>query len=325
MIKAESPLVSIHCLVYNHEPYLRNAIEGFLVQETTFPFEILIHDDASTDNSATIIKEYAAKYPDLIKPLYQKENQYSKGVDITYDFQISRALGKYIAICEGDDYWTDPKKLQKQVDFLENNPHFGLVFTDFDKLFNNSGIIHKSLFKNGEEIPYTEFIDILENKPYLAPCTWVYRKEFTPQKRGNYTDWSYTILLDIAKESKIKFMEDSTAVYRLLPESASHSKSIKKQFNYMKGVYKIQMEYAAKYSIESKVIDKINSKYFVEIFPYTVAGRDQDTTKCAISSILKNHQFSLRFLIIIILYCIGIGSFLLNKYFMFKRKYLDKT
>lgn len=322
---AENPLVSIHCLVFNHGPYIRNAIEGFLMQETSFPFEILIHDDASTDNSASIINEYATKHPHLIKPLYQKENQYSKGVDVTYDFQISRALGKYIAICEGDDYWTDPKKLQKQVDFLENNPDFGLVYTDFDKLFNNSGTIRISLFKNGEEVPYTEFEDILENKPYLAPCTWVYRKEFTPQKRGNYTDWSYTILLDIAKESRIKYLDDTTAVYRLLPESASHSKSIKKQFNYMKGVYQIQMEYAAKYCVENNVIEKINSKYFVEIFPYAVAGKDKDTTKRAIISIWKNRHYSLRFFVISIFYYLGIGSFFLNKYFNFKRKYLDKT
>lgn len=325
MNNPENPLVSIHCLVFNHGPYLKNAIEGFLMQETTFPFEILIHDDASTDNSASIIEEYASQYPGLIKPIYQKENQYSRGVDVTYDFQISRALGKYIAICEGDDYWTDPKKLHKQVAFLENNPDFGLVYTDFDKLFNNSGVIHNSLFKNGEEIPYTEFNDILENKPYLAPCTWVYRKEFTPQNRGNYTDWSYTILLDIAKASRIKYMDDTTAVYRLLPESASHSKSIKKQFNYMKGVYQIQMEYASKHGIENTVIEKINSKYFVEIFPYTVAGKDQDTTKRAIISIWRNHQFSIRFFVIIILYCLGMGSYLLNKYFVFKRKYLDKT
>lgn len=322
---AENPLVSIHCLVFNHGPYIRNAIEGFLMQETSFPFEILIHDDASTDNSASIINEYATKHPHLINPLYQKENQYSKGVDVTYDFQISRALGKYIAICEGDDYWTDPKKLQKQVDFLENNPDFGLVYTDFDKLFNNSGTIRKSLFKNGEEVPYTEFEDILENKPYLAPCTWVYRKEFTPQKRGNYTDWSYTILLDIAKESRIKYLDDTTAVYRLLPESASHSKSIKKQFNYMKGVYQIQMEYAAKYCVENNVIEKINSKYFVEIFPYAVAGKDKDTTKRAIISIWKNRHYSLRFFVISIFYYLGISSFFLNKYFIFKRKYLDKT
>jgi len=319
------PLVSIHCLVYNHEPYIRNAIDGFLMQETNFPFEILIHDDASTDSSASIIEEYVRKYPKLIKPVYQKVNQYSKGVDVTYDFQISRALGKYIAICEGDDYWINPKKLQLQVDFLESNPEYGLIYTDYDKLFNNSGIIQKALFRSGESSALTGFEDILVNKPYLAPCTWMYRKEFTPHNRGHYTDWSFTILLDIAKLSKIKYLNESTAVYRLLPESASHSKSINKQFNYMRGVYSIQIEYAQKFSVESSIIDNINSKYLAEILPYAVASRDFITAKKAILSMWKNNQFSIRYFIIVFLFSIGMGSILLKKYFTFKRKYLDKT
>jgi len=101
------PLVSICCLTYNHAPYIRDAIEGFLMQKTNFPVEILIHDDASTDGTADIIREYETRYPDIIKPIYQTENQYSKGVKISWEYQFSRARGKYIALCEGDDYWTD--------------------------------------------------------------------------------------------------------------------------------------------------------------------------------------------------------------------------
>jgi len=112
-------LVSISCLTYNHEPYIRSAIEGFLKQNTTFHFEVLMHDDASTDHTASIIREYEEKYPDIINPIYQIENQYSKGVWVSGVYQFPRAKGKYIAICEGDDYWTDPLKLQKQVDLME--------------------------------------------------------------------------------------------------------------------------------------------------------------------------------------------------------------
>ena len=121
-------MVSVCCLVYNHEPFLRECFEGFVMQKTTFPIEILVHDDASTDHSADIIREYTAKYPDLFKPIYQTENQYSKGVKITATYQIPRARGKYIAMCEGDDYWIDPLKLQKQVEFLEENTDFSLCF-----------------------------------------------------------------------------------------------------------------------------------------------------------------------------------------------------
>lgn len=122
------PLVSVCCLVYNHEPYLRDCFEGFVKQQTTFPFEILVHDDASTDHSADIIREYTAKYPHLFKPIYQTENQYSKGVRITNQYQYPRAQGKYIALCEGDDYWTDPHKLQMQVDWLEEHPEYSMTF-----------------------------------------------------------------------------------------------------------------------------------------------------------------------------------------------------
>ena len=117
----EIPLVSISCITYNHKQYIRDAIEGFLMQITNFPVEILIHDDASTDGTAEIIREYEKQYPWLIKPVYQTENQYSKHNGIISKIQYVRALGKYIAFCEGDDYWTDPYKLQKMVDFLESN------------------------------------------------------------------------------------------------------------------------------------------------------------------------------------------------------------
>jgi glycosyltransferase involved in cell wall biosynthesis len=114
-------LVSISCITYNHENYIADAIESFLMQKTNFLYEILIHDDASTDRTADIIREYERKYPDLIKPIYQTENQYSKGVNIDR-FNNERARGKYIASCEGDDFWTDPYKLQKQVDYTEKHP-----------------------------------------------------------------------------------------------------------------------------------------------------------------------------------------------------------
>lgn len=114
-------MVSICCLVYNHEKYLKKCLDGFVMQKTTFKFEVLIHDDASTDSSADIIREYEKKYPEIIKPIYQTENQYSKGVKISWTYQFPRASGKYIAFCEGDDYWTDEKKLQKQFEALEKN------------------------------------------------------------------------------------------------------------------------------------------------------------------------------------------------------------
>lgn len=126
-IDLETPVLSICCTTYNHEDYIRQALDGFLMQETNFPFEIIVRDDASTDKTAEIIKEYEKKYPNIIKPIYKKENTYSKGVKPSL-VCFNKAMGDYIALCEGDDYWTDPKKLQIQVDEMQKYPQFGLSF-----------------------------------------------------------------------------------------------------------------------------------------------------------------------------------------------------
>ena len=129
-------IVSICCITYNQAAYIRAALDSFLMQEPPTGvsgeenwYEILIHDDASTDGTEDIIREYAAKYPDKIYPIYEKENQYSRGHAGKMDqFNFVRAKGRYIAVCEGDDYWTDPYKLQKQVDFLETHPECSICF-----------------------------------------------------------------------------------------------------------------------------------------------------------------------------------------------------
>src|SRR5665648_1210229 len=99
------PLISICCITYNHEKYISEAIESLLKQETNFPFEIIIHDDASTDNTAKIIREFEKKYPDIIKPIYQKENQHSKGKKVAFECVFPNVNGRFLAVCEGDDYW----------------------------------------------------------------------------------------------------------------------------------------------------------------------------------------------------------------------------
>ena len=114
-------MISVICITYNHEKYIRKCLDGFIMQETDFPYEVLVHDDASTDNTASIVREYEILYPDIIKPIFQTENQYSKGKSITRDIVFPKCRGKYIAFCEGDDYWTDPYKLQKQVAALETH------------------------------------------------------------------------------------------------------------------------------------------------------------------------------------------------------------
>lgn len=143
----ETPIVTIRCMVYNHEPYLRQCLDGFVMQQTSFHYEAIVHDDASTDGSADIIREYAAKYPDIIKPVYETENQYQKGVASKAGDKMNAVVNpdtKYWAVCEGDDYWTDPLKLQKQVDFMESHPDYFLCCANHLIYNQESGVIEKT-------------------------------------------------------------------------------------------------------------------------------------------------------------------------------------
>lgn len=133
-----NPLVSIVCITYNQEKYIRDTIKGLLIQKTTFPFEIIIHDDASIDSTSKIIEEYKSLYPNIIKIIIQKENQYSKSPNSVLKIATSIAVGKYIALCEGDDFWIDENKLEKQVELLEQYSNVKICFTACIALFNSN-------------------------------------------------------------------------------------------------------------------------------------------------------------------------------------------
>lgn len=133
--------VSVYCLAYNHGALIHRALEGFVNQKTNFKYEVIVHDDASTDNTAEVIREYAEKYPDIIKPIYQKENQYKNG--ILKRFVLPVLKGKYIAACEGDDYWTDSNKLQTQYDILESHPECAVCCHYVKEIDYNTGDLIK--------------------------------------------------------------------------------------------------------------------------------------------------------------------------------------
>ena len=126
MVSDNQIAVSVYCLTYNHEKYIRKTLDGFVMQKTSFPFEVIVHDDASTDNTAAIVKEYEEKYPNIIKGIYQKENQKSQGVNIYLKHILPIIRGKYVATCEGDDFWINENKLQIQFDAMEEHPECSL-------------------------------------------------------------------------------------------------------------------------------------------------------------------------------------------------------
>ena len=209
------PSVSICCLTYNHAPYIRQCLDGFVMQKTNFPIEILIHDDASTDGTPDIIGEYAHQYPDLVKPIYQTENQYSKGVKVSLVYNYSRAKGKYIALCEGDDYWTDPYKLQKQVDFLESHPDFVMCSHRFDKYYEDEHRLVKDPDEDFQGADY-DLKNLIGGKWLTQTLTVVYRRSALDLKQYESYGMSMDIILLYAllKNGKGYCFPESMGVYR---------------------------------------------------------------------------------------------------------------
>jgi len=189
------------------------------MQKTNFHFEVLIHDDASTDRTADTIREYEAKYPDIIKPIYQTENKYSKGLNISVTYQFPRAKGKYIAMCEGDDYWIDPLKLQKQVDFLEANEEYSGAASKAEIYYVNTGEKHIKENHNKDTITIKD----LQKNLYFQTGTFIYRKEiskhfeYLPILSGD----KYLFLL-VASYGDIYMLQEVTSVYRKHPGGVSH-------------------------------------------------------------------------------------------------------
>ena len=205
-------VVSIRCITYNHEPYIRQCLDGFVMQKTNFCFEAIVHDDASTDGTATIIQEYAEKYPDIIKPIFETENKFSKHDGSLRMIMNKACMGKYIAICEGDDFWIDPYKLQKQVDYLEKHP-------DCVACFHNARVQYKdhvSLFNDLQENHHPSTEDIIKRRWFIATPTLMYRNIIhdLPQWSWDVVNGDYLIELFLAKEGEFYYMDDVMSVYR---------------------------------------------------------------------------------------------------------------
>lgn len=209
------PLVSVCCITYNHEQYIRQCLDGFLMQKTDFPIEILIHDDASTDGTQDIIREYEKKYPELVKPIYQTENQYSKGVKVSMKYNWSRAKGKYIAICEGDDYWTNPYKLQKQVDFMESHPDYVMCSHRFNQYIEDKKLLEEDQDKEFKGADY-DLKNLIGGKWLTQTLTVMFRRAALDLQHFESYGMSMDIILlyELLRNGKGYCLPDIMAVYR---------------------------------------------------------------------------------------------------------------
>ena len=228
--------VSVLCATFNHEDYLRQTLDSFVSQITDFPFEVLVNDDASTDGTAEILREYAAKYPEMIRPFYQKENLYSRRMNV-YDLVFfPAARGKYIALCEGDDYWNDPEKLQRQADWLDKHLDYSACVHNSIGTFADQP--DRVLFaQDGDrDIPFEQVIHGMSHAYHTSSI--LARREFildppdyrnVAYEKGYFTD--YAIGVRLCLEGKVRFLDRCMSVYRIGSNPSAWSKGVGQEYS----------------------------------------------------------------------------------------------
>lgn len=257
-------LVSIVCITYNHVAFIRQCLDGFVMQKTDFRFEVLIHDDASTDGTKEIIQEYVKRYPDIFVPFYEEKNQFGEK-DYWKDILFPCIKGKYVALCEGDDYWTDVFKLQKQIDFLENHNEYSICFHSVIMHWEDN-IHNDSVFPDDKTISYKKVLNIedLLKCNFIATCSVVYRWRFFIDSLDLIPDkiipgdWFLHLLH--AQTGKIYFLSDCMGVYRKhsggIWYRAEQNMTWFKNFgvSYMRFYKNAEEQFNSNFSIEIKII-----------------------------------------------------------------------
>ncbi len=265
-----TPKVSVIMLAYNHEKYISDAIESIVNQQTNFPFELIIGEDCSTDNTVKIIKSYQKEYPKIIKLITSEKNV---GIIANELRVMQQCQGKYIAFCEADDFWTDELKLQKQVDFLEENEEVGLVHADVNHWEQGKNKIEKAINRSENiKIPSGNIFEFLMLPSHsIKTMTVCMRKDifelyYLNNNEIKAKDWfliDISIWLTIAKHSKIQYFDEVFATYRLLDESMSRSKNKQKLYEFHQKIMAIKEYFLTKMLVSDDIKNQlIIHKYY---------------------------------------------------------------
>jgi glycosyltransferase involved in cell wall biosynthesis len=264
LIQLKDPLVSVKMITYNHAPFIAQAIEGVLQQKTNFPFELVIGEDCSTDGTQEIVLEYQKKYPDIIHVITSDKNVGMK----KNSYRTTKACrGKYLAFCEGDDYWHHPHKLQKQTDYLESHPECGLVYSSYDVYHVGSGKHIKDYIRYKKWVmPSNPRISDFVGKSYMRvgilTCTVLARRvlcehiiESDPyiHQSDHFLMGDTQLWAEIATMARINFISESLATHIITDESATRSKDIKKLYRFTISSAELMLYLCNKYNLPPSI------------------------------------------------------------------------
>lgn len=256
--------VSVKMITYNHAPYIAQAIEGVLAQQTTFPVELVIGDDGSTDETPDIIRDYAARYPERITAVIRDANVGMVANFFDLDAYID---GDYLAFCEGDDYWDDPHKLQVQVNLLEQNRDYSLIYTDVRQYVQGVGF---KAYKPAKSPSGSVLVELL-NGNFISTVTVLVRTSIYNEVselvheavlKNKWRMIDYPLWIEAARNHKIGYHPHPTAVYRVLGESASHSVDPQRQIGFVKSVLDVVSYYVNHFGIYDQCRKGIANKVY---------------------------------------------------------------
>lgn len=297
---ADIPLVSVCMCTYNHENYLSEAIESILLQKTGFLIELLIGEDCSTDNTRKIVEKYVSAYPDLIIPVFPPKNVGSTRNLLSL---IEKARGKYIAICDGDDYWTDPLKLQKETDFLEQNDEYGMVCS-IAAMYIQDEMKMDGYLGDAKVESYETLIAGYDD---VAAPTMFLRKDLF---RNCIADSEFFITRNMffdtaiaywyAYHSKIKFFDNISAVYRVLANSGCHTSDPDRRLNMDLNYSYIKLYFLLKYPVLETNIESVLESYhnynktIVDFARFTGEVRAKQTKSYRIGALVRRPYDSIK-------------------------------
>lgn len=285
--------ISVCIITYNCEDYITKAIEGVLAQKGDFRLELIIGEDCSTDRTLSICRNYREKYPDIIQVVTSEQNV---GMIRNLTRVVLQGKGEYIAFCEGDDYWTDPFKLQKQIDFLKENPDYGLCYTNV-LIYNQAEKTYRTSDLDTRKITCYEELLLGNYIPTVSVCC---RKEyvdtFFSTYEDYYRDWpmlDFPMWLYIASFSQIKFLPEPTAVYRILRESASHFQTDDKRFHFARKTAEIAFTMYRSLGIPLRRKEGIDYTYrfFRQYYSWFISLKEWTFTKAALSYFMKQKRY----------------------------------
>lgn len=293
-------MISVGVMAYNQEQYVRQTMDCILAQQCSYPFEIVIGDDGSADNTRGILEEYQQQHPDIIRILPKAPN---KGILKNYSDIIKACAGKYIAFCHCDDLWHDPLKLQKQVSFLESNPDYGMIHTNANVYLETSD---KTILDfNNTNQPNIPSGDVFE--AFLTSQFFIFTVTacFTKEAIEKYVDFDEFIKADfmyedlptwlaLSRNVKVKYLNDSTSTYRVIQNSHSHPKEVNRKFVLLEAHYKMKMHFIKKYKLGEKLERDFEISHHIKKFELGYKLNNYAEAKESFNYLKSQHQAGLK-------------------------------